>query len=170
MITRLLAVVSLPLLLGGTPAEWKTFTPKGGGFSMSFPGTPSQTKQSVKTPTGFVDVTVFVVEPKKGEGQYMVSYSDYPAAVLKAGTADKRLDNARDGAVFSLKGKLEEEKKIKLDDYPGRDLLIKTEGRLVRTRIYTVKNRLYQTAVVGPAKLVQAKETVQFLDSFKLIK
>src|SRR5437870_7795991 len=173
MITRLLAAVSCTVALGGTPAEWKTFTPKAGGFTVSFPGEPREHKQSVKTPNGsFVDVMLYVYEPKKGEGQYVVSFSEYPDSVLKAGTDEKRLENARDGAVQNVKGTLKGgTKQIKLDGFPGLELTIDTkEKTLIRTRIYAVKNRLYQTVVIGPPKMVAAKETEQFLNSFKLVK
>jgi hypothetical protein len=158
---------------GGADGEWKTFTPKAGGFTASFPGTPSEHKQSVKTPSGtFIDVTLYVYEPKKGEGQYVVSFSEYPDSALKAGTDEKRLENARDGAVQNVKGTLKGGiKHIKLDGFPGLDLTIETKEKiLVRTRIYAVKNRLYQTLVIGPPKMVAAKETEQFLNSFKLVK
>jgi hypothetical protein len=34
-----------------------------------------------------------------------------------------------------------------MDDHPGWDLSIGTDSKAVRTRIYSVKNRLYQLAV-----------------------
>ena len=40
----------------------------------------------------------------------------------------------------------------------------------IRTRIYAVKNRLYQTMVVGPAPFTAGKEGDCFLSSFKLAK
>jgi hypothetical protein len=170
MITCMLLGVSLPVVLAGAGADWKEFAPKGAGFTVSFPGMPSETKKSVKTPSGFLDVTVFVYEPKQGE-QYVVSFSEYPEATLKAGTDDKRLENARDGALQSVKGQLRSQKKITLGMYPGLDLLIETKDKAaIRTRVYAVKNRLYQTMVLGPPKMVAAKETDQFLSSFKLTK
>jgi hypothetical protein len=173
MITRLLLAVSCTVAAGGAGDEWKTFTPKAGGFTVSFPGTPTEHKQSVKMPSGSsIEVMLYVYEPKKGEGQYVVSFSEYPDSALKAGTDEKRLENARDGAIQNVKGKLKGgTKHIKVDGYPGLDLTIETkENILVRTRIYAVKNRLYQTLVIGPPKMVTAKETEQFLNSFKLVK
>src|SRR5207248_1719860 len=96
MITRLLLAVSTTVALGGAGDEWKTFTPKAGGFTVSFPGEPTEHKQSVKTPSGStIEVSLYVDE---------------------------------------------------------------------------AKNRLYQTLVIGPPKMVAAKETEQFLNSFKLVK
>ena len=173
MLTRLLLGVSCTMAMAGVPEGWKTFTPRAGGFSIAFPDTPGEHKQSVKTPAGnFIDVTLYVHEPKKGEGQYVVSFSEFPDSALKAGTDEKRLENARDGAVQSVKGTLKGgTKKIMLDGFPGFDLTIETkEKTAIRTRIYAVKNRLYQTMVVGPPKMIAAKEAEQFLSSFKLAK
>jgi hypothetical protein len=169
MLTRMLLGVSLPVMLAGAGSDGPEFAPKGSGFMVSFPGMPTEHKQNVKTPSGFIDVTVYVYEPKKGEGQYVVSFSEYPEAVLKAGTDAKRLENARDGAVQSVKGTLKSEKKITLGASPGLDLVIEAKDKTaIRTRVYAVKNRLYQTMVVGPAKMVAARETEQFLNSFRL--
>lgn len=150
--------------------DWQTFKTPKGGFSASFPGAPTEQTQSVKTPTGKdIEVTLYALELKKGEGTLAIGFSDYPPEVFKTGTDDKRLDNARDGAVLSAKGKLKSEKKITLGNAPGRELLIESESRgSVRTRLYAVKNRLYQAMVVGPRKLVDSKEAAKFLDSFQI--
>src|SRR5207244_3119777 len=109
------------------------------------------------------------LDVKKGEGSYVLVFADFSEAMLKGGSDEKRLDNARDGAVTSAKGKLKAEKRITLDKHPGRELHIEVEGKTaVRTRFYAVKNRLYQVLAVGTRELVFSKDTDRFLDSFKL--
>lgn len=175
MITRLCLGLALPLVLGAAqdnvPNDWKPFTSKDGGFTVVLPAAgPNEGKRSVKTPAGTIEVTYYLVEVKD-KGSYVVTFAEYPEEALKGGTEDKRLDNARDGAVQSAKGKLKSEKKIMLGDHPGRELLIESEAMgSVRTRIYAVKTRLYQTLAAGVPAFLQAKETGQFLDSFKLEK
>ena len=153
-------------------AEWKPFTSDKGRFTATFPGKPMEQFQSVKLPGGkSVEVVLYVLELKKGEGSLAVGFTDYPAEVFKTGTDDKRLEHARDGAVLSAKGKLRSEKKITLGSAAGRELLIESETRgNVRTRLFAVKNRLYQAMVVGPKKLVDSKEASKFLDSFQIAK
>jgi hypothetical protein len=168
---HLLLSLTLPLFLGTTQkaAEWKTFASAKGGFSVVLPAEPSEQVQSVKTPAGTVDVILYLVDGKKDAASYVVGYSEFPEKALQTGTSEKRLDNARDGAVQSAKGKLKEEKKILLGAYPGRDLVIESETRgVVRTRIYAVRNRLYQTMIIGPKKAVDSSDAGVFLDSFKL--
>jgi len=174
MIGRICLSLTLPLLLGAgqdeTPKDWLPFAPDGGGFSILLPVEPTEGKRTVKTPQGEVEVTYFLVEVKD-QGSYVVVYSEYPQEALKGGADEKRLDNARDGAVQSAKGKLKAEKRIRLQNFPGRELVIESSaGGGVRTRLYAVKNRLYQTMAAGSRGFLQAKETVRFLDSFQLVR
>jgi len=183
MLSRLLLAATLPLTLAGVAGaegEEKPFAPKGAGFSVMFPGAPTEHKQSIKTAAGTIDVTLYIFEPQKGkkeEGQFAVSFSQYPEEALKAGSNEERLKNARDGAVKSVMGKLKREKTITLSGHPGHpghpglDLhIVAKDGVVIHTRIFAVQNRLYQTMVLGPSKLVSSKDAERFLESFKLAK
>jgi hypothetical protein len=152
------------------PAGWSVFTSKAGAFSVALPRTPTESKQKVMIATGTLDVFVFVAEAKD-DATFVVSYSDLPAEEAKPGTAGKRLDFARDGAVSNSRGKLRTQKKIELDGHPGRDLVIETDKEIViRMRVFAVNRRLYQAMAMSPGGAAQAKEAVQFLDSLRLIK
>ena len=167
---RLTFALALPLLLGQPPASWKSFTSKEGGFSVSLPAIPREKRQTVKGPKGAREVTIFVLEAK-GDGSFVVSFSEFSPSEVKAGSEEKRLSHARDGAVESTKGKLLHERKITLEGHAGRELWIEKERQgIVQLRLYAVRNRLYQTLAVGPKEFIESKETGWFLDSFKLIK
>jgi hypothetical protein len=161
------------LLILGTlvPAqgEWKTFSPDAGHFAVQMPGTPTEFKKTVEAPGGAVEVLVYELAVPGTEGKFAVSYFDIPEASAKPGTEDKRLDNARDGAIASSKGKLKREKSLLLDTYPGREITIEIEGKgLVAVRLYVVRNRLYQVMAVGPSDLVTSQDAQKFLGSFRL--
>jgi hypothetical protein len=167
MLTRLLLIASLPLVLGADADNWKPFTSKEGGFTILFPGVPAESKQEAKAPTGTVTVTFFVAE--QGGVTYIAGFSVFSKETMKSRTEQKRLNNARDGAVAAAKGNLKEEKRIHLaKKYPGRELLIQAEKGFIRSRIYAVENRLYQTMVMGTKQQTDAKEATDFLDSFRL--
>jgi hypothetical protein len=163
----------LPLLLLVSPlsaqqGEWKAITAKDGTFSFQMPDTPKDDRQFIKTATGGVDLSVYVLDLPKGEGTLAVVVNDFPQEMLKGLSVDKRLDSARDGAVANVKGKLKAEKKVTLQDYPGRELVVEVDAKsLVRVRLFVVKNRLYQVLVSGPKDLTGSKLTERFLDSFK---
>jgi hypothetical protein len=151
--------------------EWTPFTSTTAGFRVLFPGTPTEQKQQTKTAAGMVEVTSFFVERKPEQATYVVTHSRLPDKAVKPGSEAKRLDNARDGAVAMTKGVLKGEKRVALRQYPGRELAIEApDKRRVRARIYAVGNQLYQVLVLGPAAVVDSKETTRFLDSFQLTK
>src|SRR5262245_1267850 len=114
-----------------TVGEWKTFTSKEGNYEVQLPGEPRENRNSVKTSVGTGIVVLAVLEVKQGEGNYVVGFSELPEAVIKSDTEEKRLDNARDGAVSSVKGKLKSEKQIKLDTHNGRELEIEVSPGMV---------------------------------------
>src|SRR4051812_5989517 len=143
-----------------TSADWKPFRSAGGQFTVLLPGVPVEQKQAVKKPVGTVEMTLFILELKPAQGSYVVGYSELPESAIQVGTEEKRLDNARDRAVASAKGKLKSERRIILHGHPGRDLEIAVDDKTsLRTRLYAVKNRLYQVLAVGPAPWVASKET-----------
>jgi len=170
MLTHWLFGVSLPLMLAGQGAgtDWVRLNPKGQGFSVLLPGTASEHEGKLTTKAGAVDVAYFLVEYK--DLTYVVSVSKFPKGTLKADTQNKRLENARDGALESAGGELVSEKAVKLGTVPGRELLIDGKKAFVRTRIYAAENRLYQTMAVGSKDKVHGANAKRFFDSFKIAK
>jgi len=172
LIASCLLVLLLAAASAQTPiqAEWKPFTPKDGAFTLLFPGTPTEHKKTITTPGGPLEVLYFELDWPGDDGKFLVGYSEFAASSIKAGTEDKRLDNARDGALSSTKGKLKREKSLLLDKtYPGRELVIEIEGKAtVLVRLYAVKNRLYQVVVAGTVEQVTSQDAAKFLASFKL--
>jgi hypothetical protein len=164
------------LLLAPVPAaetdpvgEWKSFISKEGNYEVQMPGTPLENRKIVKLPNGTVFVVQATLEVKKGE--YVVGFSEHPDAVVKADTAEKRLDNARNGVLSKTHAKLKSEKQIKLEGHNGRELDLEINANLVvRARLFVINNRMYQLMVVGPRELVASADTGKFLDSFKLVK
>jgi hypothetical protein len=146
----------------GDPADLKEFTSKEGGFTIMMPGTPKEMKVSGQT--------MFLID--QGTKGYLVSYLDNAAlGNAAADVVKKSLENGRDAAVASFKGKLLSTKEVKLGDYPGLEFQIEAPKLgIYRSRIYQVKDRLYQVVVMGPTDAATSKLADRFLDSFKLTK
>lgn len=161
-------VLFWPLLLASAQdQEWKPFVDQKAGFSVLLPGKPTVDKRQIKTSAGNLTVTLFVLEEKKTT--FAVSLAVFPAKAVEADTLEQRLDKARDGAVATSGGTLKSEKKIALDQHPGRELHIENSSPgLVVTRMYVVKNRLYQVTITGPRQLLKDPATLKFLESFRL--
>lgn len=163
-------VIGIPLLFGilqdAPPAGWMVFASKAGRFSVSLPGVPIEVPQFV----GQLKVVKYVAEGKN-EAVYVISHTDYAEADVKADAVQKRLDQARDGAIVSVGGKLKTEKAVQLEGFPGRDIAIEKAGAvIVRMRIFVVDRRVYQVLALGPPAVLGSKEVANFLDSFRLIK
>jgi glucose/arabinose dehydrogenase len=132
------------------------------------PAVPTEKKQTVTTATGKLSVVMQVAEGRN-ESLFVVSYCDFPTGDLKNADLDKRLDQARDGAISSARGKKRSEEAIQLGAYPGREIVIEKDGEIVaKMRIYLAKNRLYQVMVLGAGPVFASKDTATFLDSFRL--
>jgi hypothetical protein len=168
--SNLLLAASLPLLLASqsSGSDWTQFSPAGGGFTVLMPGTPTEHTDKLATKAGSAEVSYFLAESMAVT--YVVSCSKFAKEAVKPETLEKRLDNARDGAVESSGGNLKSEKALKLGPHPGRELLLQGSKAFVRTRIYAVGNRLYQTMVVSKKENAHAADAAKFLESFKIVK
>ena len=168
-----LICLAVPLLLGGgaddLPPDWVVVARDG--FKISMPAKPTEKKQQVKVAKGHLNVSLLIAEGRK-DATFVLSHCDYAATEVKRADLERRLDQARDGAVENSGGKLRKEQLIELIDgnkrHPGRDLLIDKNGEVIaRIRIYVVERRLYQVMVLGNPP---AKDANTFMDSFRLNK
>jgi hypothetical protein len=164
----------LPLLLAAQPekpaVELKPFTDKEGGFSIMLPAEPKKQSLKQKGPDGKEVVNnIFHVDQKTHA--YVVAYLKDPK-LAKEGKegVEQALERARKGAEASLKAKLLEEKKVKLDDkHPGLEFQLEVPSvGVYRSRIYVVNDILYQLSVLGPKEVALSKDADQVLNSFKL--
>lgn len=168
------AAIALAAALGqpvGQPpaSEWKPYAPAGAGFSVRVPSAMKETRSSLKTAQGAVEIRTHLLATK--DGAYVVVVTEYPAPAVREGEEDARLDQARDGAVRQSKGRLRSEKKASVDGLAGRELFVATEvGKAVRMRLAAERNRLYQVMAVGDTRFLESMEVGRFLDSFQRTK
>jgi len=174
--SRVVGVLQLLLVVGALLAgcggtTWSEFSSAEGAFSVLMPGTPTEETQTQDTELGAIDVHSFTFE--QGGVAYLVGYNVFPAAVIEAASPDSLLDGACDGQVQAVKGTRVSEQEITLGAYAGRDLEILIEDSdgpaSLRSRMFLVRDRLYQVMVVGPKGQSTSPDTLKFLDSFKLV-
>ena len=147
------------------------FTSDNGRYSVALPPAATSMKTEEKTkdsPLGKVFTTT--LKAQLGNASLQVLSFAFPKELFKPADTPKRLNSIRDKLVSSLRGKLLEEKEVKLDGHLGRDLRIQPEkpGLLFRARIYLVQGRTYQIISLGPKTRVDSREVDEFLESFKL--
>jgi hypothetical protein len=153
----LAAVVVLGGLAGPVAAQDKPYVWKEGRVEALFPGTPKESKDKL--------------ELTKGGVAYLVIRSEVPDLGKTPGAETLFFDVMRGTLVKALQAKLISEKELKVDDAPGRELLLEVPNLGVfRMRFILVGNRMYQVSVMGRMEAVTGKEAEAFFKSFKLLK
>ena len=156
-----------------SPAAWKEFLSKEGGFAIQFPGIPKESSQSM----GEVDVKMHQLH---ASFEYSVMYADYPdwANDSDPRLAKRILDSGLEGAVAETKSKLLEVEEISLDNHPGRRYTERMpDGSVLRGKTFLVGHRLYQVAITTPKEDGAIPEAIRlyedaankFLASFRLV-
>ena len=114
----ILLIAASPTLAAPQAAEgpMKLFKSQAGKFSVLMPGKPTMRSSQLSTSVGPINFHVFIVEFKNGT--YMVGYNDYPSD--STGSAQSRLEGARDGALKNSKSTLLTDVPINLNGVPGR--------------------------------------------------
>jgi hypothetical protein len=160
----LACVVVAALFGGGTQAQepaWQSFSPRGGGFTVSLPGTPEASNYKDNDDQAF---------------RWVVALRAYALAAgyvtyAKGAPKDPKswLEQTRDLTVKASKGKLLEDKEIRLAGNPGREFRFENgDGRICSVRLYLVKDRLYQTLAIAKDEAAVKADLVRFLNSFQL--
>jgi hypothetical protein len=164
------AVAAVIALAGCHKADWQTFSPEGGKFSILMPGKPRDATHTKKTPEGNLTSHLYIYSDK--HAAYAVSYLDRPASG-DTRTPDQILDSMRDAEVAKSGGKLLGTSAIKLPNgAPGREVEVSIkqgDGKhAMRDRIYLVNGRMYSVLAVVPSDQLDAPDTVKYLDSFRV--
>jgi hypothetical protein len=154
---------------GVLAADDKEYTSKGGKFSVRFPGKVVEKDIAAAGASG----KAVVYEAKSGT--YTVTYVDLPEAAAEALKTPEAVEivlaATRDASVKEMKGKLLEDKKVKLGGVPGMDFKVELpESKIMRNQMYISGTRLYQVMIVGSKDFVGGGESDKFLKSFKIEK
>ena len=162
-------VTLLSVACSDSVPTWKTFISPQGDFSIAFPGSHNETKKTMRTQAGNIDIKMLIHE--SGSITYMAAFSEYPSGLSESVTTDKILDGARDGGVANVRGKLLDEMQIDLNGHPGREIKVAAAGgaATIRARFYLVGNRLYQCQVITKNENAYSTSANRFLNSLKLL-
>lgn len=157
--------------------KWNSFKPEGTNATVLMPGNADKRERMLTTAIGQIKLTLFIYQPKGVNDDnlvYGISYMDYPVDRITSDSVNRLkefFDNARDGAINAIHGKLLTETEIKYRSYPGREQRVDFENGMavIKYRHYLVKNRLYTLQVVSPPNNTTNASINKFLDSFKLL-
>jgi len=173
-----LIVITLVSLVGcqrstdsGSPQEWQELAPEGSGFSIQFPGTPSEESSSEATSFGVIDSAWFNLEPEGDERTYALRYDDYPLGVVGLGEVWQLIFARQKRLELEIEGKPLAETDVFLNEHAGKEIRFELpDGDIGIYRIFLIDQRMYQLSVSGSEEALAASEvTTTFLDSFKLL-
>jgi hypothetical protein len=147
LLSVIAAVAALALVACGEKASDKQVAALDGeGFSVSMPGEPKRSTETVQSAAGPVVVTAYVTEG--GEEGFSMSVAQFPS------TVKGDLDGAVEGAASTVKGVTRDLKETTYQGFPARDLRIidaeDSNGNkgTVFARVILAENKLYQLQFV----------------------
>ena len=159
----LLSCLLLLVVVGTAAAQteqtgWEEFAPEGGGFSILVPTKPVET---ITTKTNY---TMHSFTATSGRATYVVSYTDYqqiklgPTAFLNAN---------RDRFNKALQATLISTREITVDGHAGIEFTSENPAATIRSQLFLIGKRMFQTASVVFKDTDQTREVNRFFDSFK---
>lgn len=170
----LVCLLSVTLMGCGAVKSEKTIEPfksEDGRFAVNFIDTPKHETQKFPSAVGEIELHMYMVD--KSDIAYIVSYNDYPEAIVKNSTTNDLLVGACNGAIANTNGKNSVIEDITLGEHPGKYLKYDGEkdGEQYKThqKIYLVGNRLYQVTVATHNEKEHMDDINKFVNSFKLI-
>ena len=144
-------------------AQSSLYSSAAGRFEIAFPTPPEMTVEDDDVEGEPIEIHVF--ERADNTGQYMVAYSDLPAAFLEQG-ADNVLDYLRDSFEDLDPDDLRAlEVDVTLAGHPGRRYRFSHEQVTLDMRLYLVDERAYLLLAVDDNET----EVDRFISSFALL-
>jgi hypothetical protein len=151
-----------------TTTEWVKHTSVEGRYSILFPKQPNLMTQEAPAATG-EKLTQYHAQASGSDSMYGVTYFDLLPGMPFS------LDKARDGAVVSLKGTLQNSQAISLGGSPGLGYKTSFQNAdqeyFMVTRIYNIRSRIYILQHYFLKSLdssAMAENSAKFFDSFKV--
>jgi len=138
--------------------NWVTLAPEGAGFSVLLPAAATERVDEKASYT--IHTYTLVV----GRATYVASYSDYKPGKLDPKTA---LIANRDKFNKALQATMTSSREITLNDYTGIEFTSETPAHNVRSQIFLIGNRMFQTVALVYKDVDETRNVDRFFDSFK---
>ncbi|HEU4710990.1 MAG TPA: hypothetical protein VFS76_05460 [Pyrinomonadaceae bacterium] len=140
------------------PAPWAKFENEGAGFSVLMPGKP------VETITKRPKYTMHSFTVTLGRSVFSVSYSDYiPEVKLDDSSVSSNIEKFNKNLSATLLTKRE----MKSDGQSGVEFTAETPALNVKSRVFVIGNRMFQTAALVFKDVDDTISVNRFFDSFK---
>jgi hypothetical protein len=161
--------IAVVLACSSLTQKWETVSEEG--ITVEMPGKP--TKQAQDIPSAAGKATGQILTLDKGSEAYILAYHEFPAAISSVNLDPKViLNNASEGAVKNIDGKVTSERDITNGSYQGKEIVgsgSKDNKDIEFTiRLYWAKTRLVQALYLAEKGKTNQKNASKFLDSLKI--
>ena len=147
---------------------WKVLTAADGGFTVEMPGAAELTTRSGTVGDRTVVMKLYRVT-NEGKYQFNISVVDVREAMQNQNIVpETALEAYVQGLVKTVKGKLLSDKPVRIGIFPGREILVESDGAISRLHIYLANASLYSVEVRSARKFVTSADADRFFASFKL--
>ncbi len=138
-----------------------------GKFTISFPGKPEFSTESVASDEGILENNMYMYEYSQ-EIVYMLAYTEYEIKHIFGYDPYELLDNAMNGFVEEVGILVQKKEKIKTGEHPGIEFIASGTEYHAHICDYLVENRLYQIGILSSAGQIEPADADAFFSSFKL--
>src|SRR5262249_43977368 len=139
-----------PLAPEPLPPGWKEYHFPVGKAVVWFPGVPKESKKMFQTKS--VEIENHLANLTDAESGLHFTISCWETPTIPVKPLARRLDIARDLALWNIQGKVAHEKELHLGDHRGREVYVeapKLGGALLRMHIYITGQRVYYLMIFG---------------------
>jgi hypothetical protein len=156
---------------GAQPAkiQWQSISRPDDGFRLDMPSDPKDLQVPAYNEMGGTEPVKMLFSSPDGDTTFAVTWADTPpVARVNNRSAERTLDQARDGMISRTQTTLVSESKLTTLPYPGREITAKnSEGGFLEARLLYVNDRLYTLMALFPSQNARREQdVVRFFNSF----
>jgi uncharacterized protein (TIGR03067 family) len=158
-------------------SRWERYSEKGLGFTIEFPGRPTEAKRPLDGGAGQTTIRVLAIQSDQDGARYSVTIVPLNGALTGA-DAVRALDEAQKPFMVELgddaRTTIESQPKTPAGVSAARELTISRQAErsrdrgTMRVRLYVVGERLIALAVSGTEESVQSSSVTRFWNSFRM--
>lgn len=145
------------------------FEEEGGNFSIYFPAPPQRSTHTSEVDIGSLKMTQWVSKDAAGQ-YYVVSYADYPKAVLDLGSNKQLLKGVEERLLSGLHAKQTARSPLLLDSLHQGIAFQATAKRrhwYLNYQLYLIDKRLYQLGIHSAIGPISTQDSLDFFGSFE---
>ncbi len=150
-------------------SSWETINEDG--FTLSMPGKPSKSDDTV--PSAFGPLALRMYTLSEGYEGYITGYTEYPDAIFNASEPEELMDGAQTGAISTVQGEVTSQRQITVNGHPGREIIGTSSSKNIgfTARVILARPRMYMLVYTqyDKSKPISA-DGKRFMESFQITK